>query len=76
MYVYIYIYIYGFPGGAAVKNLPPNAGDTRDSGLILESGRPLGVENGSPLQPSFLQNSIDRGACGLESMGSQMVGHH
>ena len=24
----------GFPGGAVVKNLPANAGDTRDMGLI------------------------------------------
>ena len=55
------IYIYGFPGGIVVKNLAPNAGDTRDSDLISESGRHLGVENGNPLQHSCLQNSIDRG---------------
>jgi len=24
----------GFPGGSVVKNLPANAGDPRDSGLI------------------------------------------
>ena len=28
-----------FPGGAAVKNLPANAGDTRDMGSIPGSGR-------------------------------------
>ena len=27
-----------FPGGAAVKNLPANAGDTRDMGSIPGSG--------------------------------------
>ena len=25
----------GFPGGSVVKNLPANAGDTRDMGLIM-----------------------------------------
>ena len=25
----------GFPGGSVVKNMPANAGDTRDMGLIL-----------------------------------------
>ena len=29
----------GFPGGAVVKNMPANAGDTGDSGLNPESGR-------------------------------------
>ena len=29
----------GFPGGAVVKNLPANAGDTRDMGLIPGLGR-------------------------------------
>ena len=32
-----------------VKNLPTNAGDTGDTGLIPGSGRSLG-ENGNPLQ--------------------------
>ena len=31
--------IKGFPGGAVVKNLPANAGDTRDMGLIPGLGR-------------------------------------
>ena len=29
----------GFPGGAVVKNPPPNAIDTGDAGLIPELGR-------------------------------------
>ena len=29
----------GFPGGAPVKNLPANAGDERDAGLIPVLGR-------------------------------------
>ena len=44
-----------------VKNLPANAGDARDMGLVPESGRSRGVGNGNPLQYSFLENSMDRG---------------
>ena len=45
-----------------VKNPPASAGDTRDTGLIPESGRSPGVGNGKPLQYSYLENSMDRGA--------------
>ena len=45
-----------------VKNLPVNAGDVRDSGLIPESGRSPGGEHGNPLQYSYLENAMDRGA--------------
>ena len=43
-----------------VKNPPENGGDLRDSGLIPGLGS-LGVENGSLLQYSCLENSMDRG---------------
>ena len=33
----------GFPGGTVVKNLPANAGDTKDSGLIPGSQRSRGL---------------------------------
>ena len=46
----------------AVKNLPANAGNARDMGLIPKSGRSPGVGNGNLLQYSCLENSIDRGA--------------
>jgi len=49
----------GFPGDSVVKNLPANAGDV---GLILGSGRSPGEGNGNPLQYSFQENSMDRGA--------------
>ena len=52
----------GFPGGAMVKSLPANAGDTRDVRSIPGSGRTPGVGNGNPLQYSCLENSMDRGA--------------
>ena len=42
-----------------VKNLPVNVGDV---GLIPESERFPGEGNGNPLQYSFLENSMDRGA--------------
>ena len=54
--------IEGFPGGAVVKNLPPNAGDTREAGSIPGLGRSPSVGNGNPLQYSCLENSKDRGA--------------
>ena len=44
-----------------VKNLPANAGDTRDAGTIPGSGRAPGGGNGNPLQYSFLENTMDRG---------------
>ena len=43
-----------------VKNLPANAGDTRDVGLILGLGRSPGEGNGNPLQYSCLGNPMDR----------------
>ena len=46
-----------------VNNLPANAGDIKDVGLIPGSGRSLGGENGNPLQCSCLENPMDRGAC-------------
>ena len=45
-----------------VKNLPDNAGDIRDVGLIPVSGRSPGEGNGTPLQYSCLENPMDRGA--------------
>ena len=36
-------------GGAVVKNLPANAGDSTDMGSIPGSGRSPGEGNGNPL---------------------------
>ena len=52
----------GFPGSSVVKNMPANAGDVRDTGLIPGSGRSPGKGNGYPLKYSCLENSRDRGA--------------
>ena len=51
-----------FPGDGVVKNPSANAGDTRDVGLIIGSGRSPEVGNGNPLQYSCLGNFMDRGA--------------
>ena len=51
-----------FPRGTVVKNLPANAGDTRDAGLIPGLGRFPGAGNGNPLQHSCLEDPTDRGA--------------
>ena len=45
-----------------VKNLPANAEDVRDAGLIPGLGRFPGGGHGNPLQYSCLENSMDRGA--------------
>ena len=45
-----------------VKNLPANAGDIKDAGLILGSGRSPGGRFGTLLQYSYLENPMDRGA--------------
>ena len=45
----------------AVKNLPANAGDIRDTGLIPGLGRSPGGSRGNPLQYSCLENPMDRG---------------
>ena len=45
-----------------VKNLPANAGNIRDVGLIPELGGSPGGGHGNSLQCSCLENSMDRGA--------------
>ena len=47
---------------ASDKNPPANAGDVRDTSLILGSARSPGGGNGSQLQYPCWQNPIDRGA--------------
>ena len=56
------------------KNVPANAGDSRDSGLIPGSGKSPGGGHGNPLQSSCLENPMDRGAWRVQFMGLQRVG--
>ena len=68
--------IRGFPGGTVVKNLPANAGDAKDMGLIAGSGRSPGEGNGNPPQYTCLENSMDRGAWWARVQGGhKRVGH-
>ena len=60
-----------FPGAAVLKNPPAHAGDAKDLGSILGSGRSPGVGNGNPLQYSCLENPMDRGAWWATVHGSQ-----
>ena len=45
-----------------MRNLPANAGDAGDSGLIPGLGRYVGAGNGNPLQYSCLRNPMEKGA--------------
>ena len=53
---------WGFPGGSEIKNLPINAGDIREPGLMPCQRRSPGGGHGNPLQYSCLENPMDRGA--------------
>ena len=54
-----------------VKNLPANAGDVRNVGLILGREDPLEESMAThPLQYSCLENPMDRGAWGATVHGA------
>ena len=64
----------GFPDGSDSKEFACNAGDL---GLIPGWGRSPGEGNGNPLQYSYLENSMDRGAWWvIQSTLTQRVGHN
>ena len=63
----------GFPGGSEVKVSACNAGDL---GLIPGSGRSPGEGNGNPLQYLAWRIPWIEEPGGLQSMGSQRVGHN
>ena len=75
MNIYIYIYLndfactLGVQVALVVKNLPASSGDM---GSISGSERSPGGRNGNPLQYSCLETEEPGG---LQSMGSQRVGH-
>ena len=75
-FVALFIHIVGASQLAlVVKNLSANAGDRRGAGSVSGSGRSPGGGHKNPLQCSCLEHLMDRGAWGLQSMGSQRVGH-
>ena len=61
-----------FPGGSALKNLPANAGDV---GSIPESGRSPGEEMATHSNILAWEVPWTEESSGLQSMGSQRVGH-
>ena len=64
----------GFPDGSDSKEFACNAGDP-DS--VPGSERCPGKENGNPLQYSYLENSMGRGAWWvIQSILTQTVGHN
>ena len=56
------------PGGSAVRNLPSRSEFSPWSGRSPEEG------NGNPLQSSYLENPMDRGAWRATGHGSRRVG--
>ena len=61
-----------FPCSSVGEESACNAGDP---GSIPGLGRSSGEGNGNPCQYSCLENPVDRGAWGLQSVGSQRVGN-
>ena len=69
VYLSIYLSIYGLPKWCRGKEYTCNAGNTRDTGLILGLGRFPGVGNGNLLQhsPPWTEEPGR-----LQSMGSRL----
>ena len=69
-----------YPVGTVAKNLPANAGDERDAGLIPGLGRSPGGGHGNLLQYSCLENPMGRGAwwatvCGITKSQTRLSTH-
>jgi len=60
---------------AHVKYRSANTEDMRDAGSVPGSGRSSGGGNDNPLQYSWLENPMDRGAWRATVHGLQRVGH-
>ena len=67
---------YVYQVALVVKNLPANAGDGKDAGLIPGPGRSPGGGHGNPLQDSCLQNPMDRAAWWATVHGFEMSQTH
>ena len=63
----------GFPGGSVVKNLPANAGDTRDAGLMPGQEDPLEKEMTTYSSSLAWEIPWTEQPGGLQSMASQRV---
>ena len=74
--IFICVYVYmAFPGGVVVRNLPANAGDTKDTSSVPGLARFPGEGNGNPL--SILAWRIPwTEPGGLQSTGLQRGRHN
>ena len=69
--VFLGILYFFFNQDFMVAEVKVSACNVGDLGLIPGSGRSPGEGNGNPLHYSCLENPMDRGAWGVQSMGSQ-----
>ena len=80
IHTHIKIYIYtGFPNGSAVKNLPPNTGDTGDQETwvwSLDQEDPLEEEMATHSSTLAWKIPWTEEPDWLQSMGLQRVGHN
>jgi len=58
----LYAYNNTYQVALVVKNPPAKVGDIRATGSIPGSGRSPGGGHGRPIQHSFLENPMERGA--------------
>ena len=65
-----------FQGDKVLKNLLANVGDSRDASLLPGLGRSSGEGNGNPLQDSYKENPMDRGAWRATVHGVIRVRHN
>ena len=65
----------GFPGGAVLKNLPPNAGDTGDWVQSLGWEDPLEKEMATHSRILAWKVPWTEELGGLQSMRSERIGH-
>ena len=70
--MFLFVYILGFPHNSVSKESACSAGDP---GSIPGLGRSPGEGNGNPLQRSYLENPMDRGAWWATVHGVTRVGH-
>ena len=65
----------GFSGGSGWKDPPASAGDTGDAVSMPGSGKSPGGGNSTPLQYSYLENPMDRGAWWATVHGVRTCGY-
>ena len=64
----------GFPGSSVVKNLPANERDSGDSGSVSGWGRSSGGDTATYFSVAW-RIPLTEEPGGLQSIGSQRVGH-